>query len=377
MARILVLGGAGEMGSVAARDLVERCGHQVVIGDLRTEQAARVAASLGDAASVVQVDVEDPESLVAAMSGCDVVLSATFMRHNVPVTRAAIRAGVHLVDLGAYWRDTADQLALDDGAREAGCRVVCGCGVAPGLTNVLARHAADRLDEVRSVRFWSYITHPLWTSPGIVYTRFDASVGTALVLREGRHVELPCFGEEELVGFPPPYGQQLVHLVPHPEPLTLPRTIDVRDVEFKVGYPSEETARIRALLELDFDSTEPFRFGEASVVPRDLAASFIGRRGLQPGERTANVKRVAVDGRIDREEVRLTYDVAVESEDGSASSKVTGTMGAICTDLVASGAGEPGVRAPEGALEPDAVLAALAVRGIEVGMAREARELEP
>jgi saccharopine dehydrogenase-like NADP-dependent oxidoreductase len=78
-----------------------------------------------------------------------------------------------------------------------------------------------------------------------------------------------------------------------------------------------------------------------------------------------------VDGRVDGDEVRLTYDVAVESEDGSASSRITGTMASICADLVASGEGEPGVHAPEGALDPEAVLSALAVRGIEVGMARE------
>ena len=31
---------------------------------------------------------------------------------------------------------------------------------------------------------------------------------------------------------------------PHPEPMTLPRYIDVRDVVFKVGYPADETRRI-------------------------------------------------------------------------------------------------------------------------------------
>lgn len=60
----------------------------------------------------------------------------------------------------------------------AGCRIVPGCGVAPGLTNILARLGADRLDTVESVRIYSYITHPLWTSPGIVVTRFDASSGS-------------------------------------------------------------------------------------------------------------------------------------------------------------------------------------------------------
>ena len=66
------------------------------------------------------------------MAGTDVVLNATYMRHNVPVTDAAIAAGVHLVDLGSYYPETLQQLERHEAAVAAGCRIVPGCGVAPG-----------------------------------------------------------------------------------------------------------------------------------------------------------------------------------------------------------------------------------------------------
>ena len=365
MSRILVLGGAGAMGSVAVRDLMERTDHRVVVGELRTEEAEAMAGALGPRLSVRSVDVEDGDSLAGAISECDVVLSATFMRHNVRVTRAAIAAGVHLVDLGAYVWDTRDQLELDDEARAAGSRIVPGCGVAPGLTNVLARDGAERFGAVRAIRIYSYITHPMTTSPGIVYTRFDASRGSSLVLRDGVSEERPSFSEEELVEFPPPYGPQLVHLVPHPEPLTLPRYLHVRDVVFKVGYPPDETTRLRSLLELDLDAAEPFGFGGAEIVPRDFVAAFVGRQGLA-GLRTANVKRVILEGEREGRAATLTYDLAVEREGESASSAITGTVAAIAADLVANGGGRVGVHPPEGAFDPAAVLCALRLRGFEI-----------
>ncbi len=366
--RILVLGGAGEMGSVAVRDLVDRTGHAVVIGDLDVDAAAALAASFDRGVGVVRVDVSDDTSLLTALRGVEVVLNATFMRWVPRVTRAAIEAGVHLVDLGAYHPETAEQLAMDEAARAAGCRIVPGCGVAPGLTNVLARHGADRLDAVDAVQIYSYITHPLTTSPGIVYTRFDASTGVSLVLEGGRLVERPSFGEEELVTFPPPYGNRLVHLVPHPEPLTLPRSIDVRNVVFKVGYPDDDTRRLRSLLELGFDDAEPFAFGGAAVSPRDFAAAFVGRHGV--GEPpTANVKRVILDGTVDGSPTRLTYDFANEQVGASASSAITGTVAAIAADLVATG-GPLGVHPPEDAFDPVEVLDALRIRGFEVGETR-------
>jgi hypothetical protein len=185
---------------------------------------------------------------------------------------------------------------MDDTARGAGCRIVPGCGVAPGLTNVLARLGADRLDTVDSVRFASYITHPITTSPGIVYTRFDESAAPASSTARGRARGSAVVREEEVVAFPPPYAAQPVHRVPHPEPLTLPRYLPgVRNVDFKVGYPEDDTRRLRALLELGFDDAEPFEIAGARIVPRDFAAAFVGRLGLG-NERTANVKRVVLEG---------------------------------------------------------------------------------
>ncbi len=191
MSRVLVLGGSGEMGSAAVADLVARTDHEVTIGDIRPDAAAALLRELGAPERVVRVDVDDPASLAAALAGTETVLNATYMRQVVAVTDAAIAAGVHLVDLGAYYPETREQLARHDAALAAGCRIVPGCGVAPGLTNILARLGADRLDRVDAIRMYSYITHPMWTSPGIVVTRFDASTGTSLVLEDGALVERP------------------------------------------------------------------------------------------------------------------------------------------------------------------------------------------
>jgi len=356
MARIVVLGGAGEMGSAAVADLAQRTDHELVVGDLREAPGVEWR----------RVDVDDPAALREAIRGFDVVLNATYMRQNVGVTRAAIDAGVALVDLGSYWPETIEQLELHDAAVAADARIVPGCGVAPGLSNVLARHGADRLDSVDAVRMYSYITHPMYTSPGIVVTRFDASVGTSLELVDGTLVEHPSFSGDEEIEFPQPYGRQQVHFVPHPEAVTLPRFIDVPNVVFKVGYPADENRRISVLLELGFDADEPFAVNGVEVSPRAFAAAYIGRRGIGSGERSANVKRVIVSGRRDGADVELVYDFAVEHEGASASSRITGTFAAICADLVARGGGRPGVQPPEAAFAPGNVLEALEQRGMPV-----------
>lgn len=365
MTRILVLGGSGEMGSAAVADLVARTDHEVTVGDIRTEAAGALLRRLGASERVVRVDVEDTGSLAAALAETEVVLNATYMRHNVPVTDAAIAAGVHLVDLGSYYPETLQQLDRHAAAEAAGCRIVPGCGVAPGLTNILARLGADRLDAVRAIGLYSYITHPMWTSPGIVVTRFDASTGTSVVLEDGVLVERPSFSGAETFTFPEPYGEHEVHLVPHPEPVTLPRTIQVADVVFKVGYPADETRRIEALLELGFDRDDPFELDGVAISPRRFASAYIGSRGIGPTDQSANVKRVRVEGTRGGAPLTLTYDFAVEETGRSASSTITGTVAAIAADMVAHG-GPAGVHPPEAAFDPRAFVDALAARGLTV-----------
>src|SRR5205823_6071894 len=128
-----------------------------------------------------------------------------------------------------------------------------------------------------------------------------------LVMRE------PFSGVEE-VDFAAPYGVQEVHLAPHPEPVTFPRTFpSLRNCFFKVGYPADDTARLRALVELGFHRSEPFEFGGRTLVPRDFAAAFVGSQGVPPGT-TANVKRVIVEGEdASGRPQRIVQDFAVES----------------------------------------------------------------
>jgi saccharopine dehydrogenase-like NADP-dependent oxidoreductase len=367
VARILVLGGAGEMGSMAVTDLTRRTEHEIAIGDTRTEAAGALLRELGAPERVVRVDVDDPESLQSAFEDAEVVLNATLMRYNVAVTDAAIAARVHLVDLGSYYPETLQQLDRSAAAADAGCRIVIGCGVAPGLTNILARLGADSLDTVESIRMYSYGTHPLSTSPGIVVTRFDAAAVPSLVLEHGRLVERPSFSDEEQVVFPD-YGEQTVYLVPHPEPVTLPRYLEVENAVIKLGYPPEERQRLAVLLELGFDREEEFQLDGVAVSPRRFAAAYVGSRGIPDGFRSANAKQLHVDGVRDGRPVTLVYDFSVEQVGRSASSVVTGTVAAIATDLVARGSGTAGVNPPEGVFDPREFVHALAERGLSVSV---------
>lgn len=70
--RVLVTGGSGFVGAALCTDLVEQ-GHHVVAFDNNSRGHARRLAHLGDSIEFVQGDVRDPDQVLAATVGCEVV----------------------------------------------------------------------------------------------------------------------------------------------------------------------------------------------------------------------------------------------------------------------------------------------------------------
>src|SRR5207244_10054049 len=84
-------------------------------------------------------------------AGVTVVASAIGGAAERAVFERAVEAGVPAAGCGDDASTIRGILDLDDAAREAGVALAAGCGLAPGLSDVLARHAAGALDSVDEI----------------------------------------------------------------------------------------------------------------------------------------------------------------------------------------------------------------------------------
>src|SRR6266487_4504777 len=151
---IIVTGGGGAMGRIAVRTLLEMEDvDQVTIADYSEERAHEVAAALNSSKiQVRQIDVNDEERLRGLLRGADALLNAVEYVFNLPVLRACIKERVHYADLGGLFHMTRKLLTMHAEAEAAGITAIVGMGGTPGVTNLLARLAVDRLDRVDSIQ---------------------------------------------------------------------------------------------------------------------------------------------------------------------------------------------------------------------------------
>ena len=160
--RILVVGSGGVGSSVAAIARRRPFFEGVVMADLDPDRAARAAQATGDPRiTSTALDASDAGAVAecARAERCDVVLNAADPRFVLPIFDAALAAGCTYVDMAMSlstphperpFELPGEKLGDRQFARageweERGQLALVGMGVDPGLSDVFARFAADRL----------------------------------------------------------------------------------------------------------------------------------------------------------------------------------------------------------------------------------------
>lgn len=148
--RIVVVGGYGAVGQILAPILGEWFPGQVVVAGRSLERAQELVARVPIGLTARRFDVDRPEEFDAILHGARVVVMCV-ERANEALARECLRRGIGYVDICAT-ADVLDAIGrLDALAVSSAATAVLSVGLAPGLTNVLARRCVDRLPHARSV----------------------------------------------------------------------------------------------------------------------------------------------------------------------------------------------------------------------------------
>lgn len=186
--------GLGAVGSRAARYLVASDDIDLVlVADIDHRREAEVAASLGSRAKVA----DD-----AAAASVDVVVLAVPSTAQPELARAALTVGRHVVATADGLPAVRALLDLDAETRERGLAVTVGAGFSPGLSCVLAAHAASQFDQVDEVHISRYGTG----GPACARQHHAALRGRGIDWRDHSWVRRPPGSGRELSFFPDPLG---------------------------------------------------------------------------------------------------------------------------------------------------------------------------
>ncbi len=291
------VGGVGEAIAVMARE--HGWVQQVILADFNEARTREVQKRLGDperfpAEFVDASRQEDIESL-ARKYGVDLVMNAVDPLFNEKVFDAAHNAGVMYMDMAMtlsqpHPTDPFHQAGVKLGDyqfeksgdwEEKGLLAVVGLGVEPGMADVFARYAQDRLfDEIDEIGIRDgsdIVIEGYQFAPNFsIWTTIEECLNPPVIWEKDRGwFTTEPFSEGQAFDFPGGIGKVEVVNVEHEEVLLIPRWVKARRVTFKYGLGDEFISVLKTLHMLGLDSKSKVKVKGVEVAPRDVVAACL------------------------------------------------------------------------------------------------------
>jgi lysine 6-dehydrogenase len=326
---IIVLG-AGLVGGAIARDLAGDPDLQVAAVDLDVALLTSLTAS--SPIDSIQIDLQEDGAIESVVADCDLVVSAVPGFMGFESLRRIISAGKDVVDISFFGEDPFE---LDDLAKKNDVTAVVDCGVAPGLSNIIAGRVhkiLDRTDRyvcyvggLPAKREWPFEYKAVFSPIDVLaeYTR------PARFVENGETVVKPALSDIELLDLP---GVGQLEAFNTDGLHTLARTLDAPFmIEKTLRYPGHAEL-MRIFRESGFFSEEAVDVNGRLIRPIELTSKLLfDMWRLERGEEDLTVMQVILDGEENGKNVRYSYYLLDRYDTETGTTSMARTTGYTCS----------------------------------------------
>lgn len=382
MKKVLCLGGAGRICRESALDLVQFSDFDAItIGDYDEKAGRKVVKWLNDPrVDFRKVDVKDRPAAVGIMKEYDIVMDGTTITLNGLSTACIAEAGCHGINLNGF----GEEYQYDGLFKKHGRTHVPGFGMTPGITDMMAKYAIDRLDTIDTVRISHGAFRPIAFSASIAETtsyEYDPKLPSRVVYENGKFIQVPPFARPLDVELPGPYGTHPEYIIPHSETKTVAAYLEAqgkqaRLIEVRGTWPPKNMRLVRALYDWGILRNDKIKIAGAEIGIMDAVSAYLIQ---YPVGRETDLYGYALHidvtgmkaGRKQRHVLTHTHPASDGSVPGweklRAYTRCVGIPMAVATQIIAGGkVKNKGVVMPEFAFDPEEIFRELEKRRIMV-----------
>lgn len=347
----LVQLGCGITGLVSAEHLEKNpLVKELVLADANIDAAMAMAGRLAsDKISVLRADATDAESLKGILTGCDLVISSIPWFLNRKVIDVAVDLGIDYLDYSMAYDSFEECERIDAKSRDRGVTILTCMGADPGISDVFARYAADKLDRPESARVMDGDTataegHDFFTLWSPVEMLEEVTM-PAVIFKDGKLTHVPPLHERQVYEFPQPIGPLPVYNTIHEETYLMSRFIEgLEYADFRIAVDDSFARVVNTLRMIGMHGVKPVDVKGVKVRPLDVVAAMMP----EPVDLIGKVKGYAglvveVTGVKDGERrlvkvwTTMSHETAYELCHNNATGYFVGTGGAVGAEMLMSG----------------------------------------
>lgn len=329
---VLVLG-SGLVGRPMAIDLANDKSFNVAIADISKKNLDRIPKQLP--IKKYQKDLSNPELLKSLIKKSDIVLNAVpgFMGFNT--LKEIIKAKKNVVDIAFF---PEDPFELDELAKENNVTAIVDCGVAPGMSNLLAGYVNSILDKTETiliyvgglpvVREYPYEYKAGFSPIDVIeeYTR------PARYIENSKLVIRPALSDPEFLNFDEVGTLEAFN---SDGMRTLAQTLSVPNMKEKtLRYPGH-IEKMQVLRESGFFSQNEIEINGVKIKPVDFTSKLLFPIWeLKEGDEEFTVMKVIVEGEKEKKKIRYIYNLLDRHDKKTNVHSMARTTGYTATSVV-------------------------------------------
>jgi saccharopine dehydrogenase-like NADP-dependent oxidoreductase len=327
--------GCGKVGSEIVRDLAGSTEvDSVVAMDASTQNLKLLRKRVPRKLQTVKLSISQKNRFHSLLRGVDLVCGALPGRLGFDLMTETVKAGTDTVDISYTPRDA---FLLQRKAKEADCRVVPQCGVAPGFTNMCVGDASGKLDQMKSVEVYvgglpekpePPLNYRIVFSLEDVVNEYSRPVH---VIEEGKRKNVEALSGRGHVSFPG-VGKLEYFLTDGlgSLPRSYPRTREMH--EFTLRYPGHADM-MQTLRALGFFERKPVNVSGVEAEPRQLTIELLREAMSKGSPEDFLALRVDVKGLSRGKTIHIRYQVLDHYNRKSGVSAMARTTAYPCTSV--------------------------------------------
>ncbi len=322
--------GAGLIGTPMAIDLAKDNEFKITLVDYDRSKLEKVKEYKNIIA--LEKDLSKKENIVDAIKDSDFVLNATPSSMGFETLKTVIENGKSVVDITFAEEDPRE---LSELAKSKNVTAIVDCGVAPGMSNLLAGYVNSILDKTENIeiyvgglpqkREWPYEYKAVFAPSDVIeeYTR------PARYIYNNETVVKEALSEAEIINFDEAGNLEAFN------------SDGLRSLLFNIDAPNkkEKTLRypghieiMKILRETGFFSKNEIEVSGKKIKPLDFTSSLLFPQWEMKNEdRDITVMRVIVEGEKENKKVKYQYDLVDKYDEPSQTSSMARTTGYTAT----------------------------------------------
>jgi saccharopine dehydrogenase-like NADP-dependent oxidoreductase len=304
---VLVLG-CGLIGCPMVIDLAKERLFKVTVADVSQQNLDKIPNDF-PVKKIVQ-NLSDSKQLQLLLEESDIVLSAVPGFMGFETLKQIIEAGKNVVDIAFF---PEDPFELDKLAKQNNVTAVVDCGVAPGMSNLLAGYVNSVLDKLETILIY------VGGLPVVREYPFEYKAGFSPIdvieeyIRPARYVEngkmviRPALSDPEYINLPEVGTLEAFN---SDGLRTLSVTLKAPNMKEKtLRYPGH-IEKMQVLRDAGFFSKEEVEVNGTKIKPIDLTSKLLFPLWeLKPCDKEFTVMKMIIEGEKEKKKIRYTYNL--------------------------------------------------------------------